>query len=209
MTTIQKPKSGSLFSRSQKSTGEKGSTAADVVSNVASNIAELSCSNDVDLPPAVAPPSTTAAASATGKQGQLEPCSVCGSAIRWANAAGQVRCVACQPPKFASLVRRREVLVVDPCTGVRRWETLVAMPDGRLLSETGIRELVSRGELDPLTAAHLTAASVGVGVGGRGEGVAWGEVDIFLAATQFDRWRELNEAETERFFESQKRKVKT
>ena len=147
---------------------------------------------------------------------QFEPCSSCGSAIRWLNAAAIPRCIGCQPPKFASLVRSKEVLVVrNQSTGERAWERLVAIQEGgangrhrgRLLSETGIRELISRGELDPLTAA-------GVGVGGSGEGVvAAGEVmigdeiQLARAADQFDQWRELSEAEMERFFESQKQQL--
>src|SRR5690242_10408032 len=44
---------------------------------------------------------------------RLSPCQTCGSPIRWLNAAGLPRCIACQPPKFAALVRSREVLAMS------------------------------------------------------------------------------------------------
>lgn len=70
---------------------------------------------------------------------------------------------------------------------IRRWETLVELPGGRLASETGIRELVSRGEL-----SSSTAASVGVGGNGGGAAGVGGGRGADDLAVEFDRLVEID-----------------
>lgn len=103
---------------------------------------------------ATPPPSTTpvspAAPAGPADPSSPAPCPSCGSAIRWLNAAGVARCPGCQPPKFAALVRSREILATDQAAGVSRWEQLIELPDGRLASASVL--------------ATLTAADGGGGV---------------------------------------------
>ena len=136
----------------------------------------------------------------------LSPCPTCHSPIRWLNASNAPRCISCQPPKFAALVRSKQVLAIcDQSTGERAWERLIEAPDGRLLSESGIRELAETGGLPEawrgIDLHSLTAARVGGGDSGWGEagdGKNFGDENL-------DRWREIDPDE---FFGS-KSKSKT
>ncbi len=119
----------------------------------------------------------------------LCPCPTCGSAIRWLNAAGVARCLVCQPPKFASLVRSRQILCLRGQIGQpgerRRWERVIELPGGCLASESGIPELIAMGVLPP-----STKAQGGVGINGGRGGAAGGERENFT--DDYDRFVEID-----------------